>query len=685
VGLLLLAGCTLRLGFAAVDTGLEALRRDGERRLEEFDYDGALADFDRLLAAHREGRVDPWQADGLALLAAAFEGRAVALLGAGDDEAALAALEAGLDAHPGFAPERDRNSPRLLEMFDGLAARRIGRLTVRTEPAGGAVWIEGHRVGETPLEQFPWYAGQARLRIERPGHEPWIAVVDLAPGGTAFVERRLLPNARSLVLRTSPPGVAVWVDGVRRAISQAPTGAEVPAPSGARPDQVSGEVFLEHLPPGSHALKLERPCYETRDLTVNVEVNASANQPLVLETVMLEPSLATLEVFSQPQGASVTIDGVDVGRTPLLLPAACAGSRRIELRGEHRGLWSGPIDLAPGDRRRLDLVLLPTLLFAGVRGPDPAAARELEDRIIAGLAGIEGYNVLRMQGGVPPADAAAQVALLTDLGADLGLVAQVGGDGQVELALVSRDLAVAESAHASRTEPDPVEGFLRRLRLPTRPLLPWIGVTLVDSRIDPGPVVGRVFPSGPAHLAGLLPGDQILSVDGQPVGEASEVSGILERASRADIRVVVRRGGEERGLTVAIASTPVLLPAGDPERSYHRMLVDLDYVPDRDARPEARAAAALNRALALLHLGRCDLALAEPLAEASWPAGPGISAGTFAYLRGLCYERLGLEFRDEARRAFGAAAEDAGATLRTHDGPEAAPLARTHLAALAGG
>ena len=68
----------------------------------------------------------------------------------------------------------------------------------------------------------------------------------------------------------------------------------------------------------------------------------------------------------------------------------------------------------------------------------------------------------------------------------------------------------------------------------------------------------------PAEAAGLEPGDEILEIDGMPVGDFAEASGIIQGSAGEPLTLLVDRDGAQRTLTV----TPVAVPATvvDPER-----------------------------------------------------------------------------------------------------------------------
>lgn len=67
----------------------------------------------------------------------------------------------------------------------------------------------------------------------------------------------------------------------------------------------------------------------------------------------------------------------------------------------------------------------------------------------------------------------------------------------------------------------PILGDLLAFGHATSPAQPWIG--LYPSEVNGGLVVGRVAPGGPAQTAGIGPGDVILGVGEEPVGDIEQL------------------------------------------------------------------------------------------------------------------------------------------------------------------
>ena len=90
----------------------------------------------------------------------------------------------------------------------------------------------------------------------------------------------------------------------------------------------------------------------------------------------------------------------------------------------------------------------------------------------------------------------------------------------------------------------------------------WLGVSIQDVSEDMakalgikemrGAIIGKVMPGEPADRAGLQAGDVITSIDGEPVGSASEATRKIAALPGAEARVQIIRNGEEKTLRVKL-------------------------------------------------------------------------------------------------------------------------------------
>jgi hypothetical protein len=64
-------------------------------------------------------------------------------------------------------------------------------------------------------------------------------------------------------------------------------------------------------------------------------------------------SEGSLLIVSKPPGASVTLDGKPVGKTPLTLPTVTAGSHAIKLELAGYNVWPSAIQVSAGQQSRV--------------------------------------------------------------------------------------------------------------------------------------------------------------------------------------------------------------------------------------------------------------------------------------------------------------------------------------------
>ncbi len=95
---------------------------------------------------------------------------------------------------------------------------------------------------------------------------------------------------------------------------------------------------------------------------------------------------------------------------------------------------------------------------------------------------------------------------------------------------------------------------------------------------DVNPTIRATIAGEPAEQAGLLAGDEILSIDGQRMVFASQVSEAIGKHPEEDIAVVVRRDGVEHAVTVTTRrqgdAGRIGITIGDAVRSYEPGLLE---------------------------------------------------------------------------------------------------------------
>jgi regulator of sigma E protease len=173
------------------------------------------------------------------------------------------------------------------------------------------------------------------------------------------------------------------------------------------------------------------------------------------------------------------------------------------------------------------------LFMLGVPGLKPVVG-DVEPESIAAAAGLRPEETIVAVGGEPVATREAAVLGILDALVDRGGVPLEveDADGRVRAVM----LEVPSAQRRALTEPGA--------------LMSGLGFSFWFPRLPV--VVGELVEGGPAQAAGLLPGDEILAVDGQPVDDFSAfVERIRSRPGEA-VALDVLRGGAERRVEVEV-------------------------------------------------------------------------------------------------------------------------------------
>lgn len=145
--------------------------------------------------------------------------------------------------------------------FDAVAPR--ARLTVRTEPTGAIVYVDGTRVGTTPLEGTIG-RGERVVRLERDGYRRRQRTLSVEAGGRYRVQDSLEMATGTLVVNSLPDSASVEVED--RTLGTTPTSTE--------------------LQEGTYTVQVRRDGYLPYEETVALEgggetqVNAPLRRPL---------------------------------------------------------------------------------------------------------------------------------------------------------------------------------------------------------------------------------------------------------------------------------------------------------------------------------------------------------------------------------------------------------------------
>jgi len=190
-----------------------------------------------------------------------------------------------------------------------------GELEVRSEPSGAKVFLDGNEMGETPIVLSDIWSGQYTVRVVKDGyasHEEQVEIKGSDRKAITVPLRRVVEipvelkaKAGELAIQTDPSGASIYVDG--RSVGVSP---------------YEGKA----LPPGTFRVRLAKEGYESWEKEVAVEI---AKRVEIL--AYLKPIDGSLEILSEPSGAKVSMNGKEIGETPLTVSRVQPGEHVIRI------------------------------------------------------------------------------------------------------------------------------------------------------------------------------------------------------------------------------------------------------------------------------------------------------------------------------------------------------------------
>jgi TonB family protein len=116
---------------------------------------------------------------------------------------------------------------------------------------------------------------------------------------------------------------------------------------------------LADLPFGTYQVKVELKGYEAQAREVSLSEGSPAAEVKVALARPAAAATGAADVVSTPAGATVTVDGRAVGRTPLAGLKLRPGRRRIAIALDQHETWTGTVDVAAGETGRVEVRLRP--------------------------------------------------------------------------------------------------------------------------------------------------------------------------------------------------------------------------------------------------------------------------------------------------------------------------------------
>ena len=204
-----------------------------------------------------------------------------------------------------------------------------------SEYNGAQVYVNNSLRGTLPLDKnIIQLSGDCSVRIVKSLYKTFEKNIKITDGNTEIIEAKLTPNFSEVTLKAEN-GAEIWVDNSYK----------------------NNGTWSGRLEIGNHIVE----CRKTSYVTAKHNLTISSTAPTTHSYEALKPICGTLNITSSPIGATIKIDGVVVGETPLIKNDVLVGSRKVEISMNGYKDYSENVEVVEGKEKEVK----PTLNLRG--------------------------------------------------------------------------------------------------------------------------------------------------------------------------------------------------------------------------------------------------------------------------------------------------------------------------------
>lgn len=197
-----------------------------------------------------------------------------------------------------------------------------GMIIITSDPSGAEVFLNEQRVGVTPY-QASQVAGTYNLTLRHPLYHDHFEQFVLEEGASLSLPHvDMTPGYGNWHVRSNPSGAVVFLNGVREGVTP-----------------FSGQIASGH-----YELSVQKDLYHAYNERFSVEDGEDKQMD-----INLQPAYGTLNITSDPDGATLFINGQEVGTTPYTHSRQASGTYQIRLSKELYSDASDRVTVSDGE------------------------------------------------------------------------------------------------------------------------------------------------------------------------------------------------------------------------------------------------------------------------------------------------------------------------------------------------
>lgn len=596
-----------------------------------------------------------------------------------------------IELNPNYELDQATVSSKIIDFYNKIKNQNLGTLSITSDPKGATVNVDGQPVGVTDLPSLYSLKGEHEIEITKPGFIPQKQTVSVVPQRNVKINIKLERSSSVGYFITYPKGVEIIMGGKSLGVSSGDAGQrgiEAATQRNMPAADFSAEFPIPDLLPGNYDIEFKKPCWEGQTRRIAID----KNDDYFFEPIVLDPSMATINITADDDKANIFIDDQYLGIAPKQKLQVCSGKHVLKLKGP-RGKFERRVDLKKNQVLDVAARLNPSITFVGLISQPDVRKQDMDKlntEIVNRLADLQNLNFVDYSGNTdsgmqqslsqimegidtnkPDKDRSTSIqAICTKVESDLLLVGFVQKESilrNVKFYLLSNWSSMADLRTIQVFDESQWKTFKAELEYEEPLFQKRLGVHLIDTEITSGPVISQVLLKTFTDAQPLTVGDTITTINSKPVKTAGDVQRELLALQGTDnINVNVSRAGGAVTIPVKLVNSPMEIQFNNPTLLFNRQLIAFKKAINLSNNPLDKNMALLNIGLCHMHFAEYEVAF-EQLRQVQLNRTVGIGPGTVAYRIAQCYRELG--YTKEATDSLTEAAKYPQNTIFSDDGP----------------
>ncbi len=566
----------------------------------------------------------------------------------GQNDMSRQMLEKIIKTDPSHVLNKEIFPRKIRKLYAELKKNMVGHLDVKCSVSDFKCLVDGKERKKDETGKIPVLAGKHTVEVLKENYSNVKTEIEVKAGEVVEIDAPIIRIKASATILTQPQGVKVYLDGVYvgETSGTAPLDYLKEHPDtiqelGIVPSMLSDYFVINNLEKGEHTVELKKECYKTEKIILTIdELKDYFYKPFILER-----SIGYLTVQSGVFGleGDVFIDERRIGSLPVKKLEVCSGSHQIKVAFPS-GFFIKNVNVAKDEVVVVNAIPKPSLLFVGIKRLKSGfnAMGDVSDKVVELLKKIEFYNTSSN-----PDYVSSINELLKGNGSVIGKIKNDYGQSLVVFGIEKRirlrryidfyvfntDFFKLEKITIEPSKP----GELKKLAdfIGKMPVIieNTCDITVIKDPMSNTPVVISSYNDK------LKPGDLIVSVNGLNVITEKDVYNAL-KVPESEFKI--QRGKDTLSVSVKTVKRPVQIRQNINSLSYNSAyLYFLTKINDVETDDVEKSAAKLNLGVCYLRFGMFENAY-DTFSSANLPDTPGVSAGTIVFLKGICYQEIGL-------------------------------------------